>query len=207
MMRLLSLDCPAVRFSVHECPQAQRRFAGSGVPGAAGRLFPDAERRLPNAVALRPSCDGTANCLYLMEIYMAPLNAKVAIVTGAGRGIGRTTAKLFTAEAADVAVLSRTGENVDRVVVDFQAADGGALCVVCDIGDPNQIKVPVDSVVAEYGRIDILVNNALGASPVLSSILNLSAEPLWIAPRGRRAGRPVPRQQRCPFSDPIQPDS
>ncbi|MEM4990243.1 SDR family oxidoreductase [Collimonas sp. H4R21] len=109
---------------------------------------------------------------------MTRLNGKVAIVTGAGRGIGRATAKLFAAESAKVAVVSRTVENVDRVVYDIQAAGGIALGVVCDIAAPDQIKTSVDKVVAAYGRIDILVNNAFDPSSVSSSILDLSVEQL-----------------------------
>lgn len=109
---------------------------------------------------------------------MTRLNGKVAIVTGAGRGIGRATAKLFAAEGAKVTVVSRTAENVAGVVAEIQAAGGIAFGVVCDIADPDQIKSAVEKVVAEYGRIDILVNNAFDPSAVFSSVLDLSAEQL-----------------------------
>ncbi|PTT01756.1 SDR family NAD(P)-dependent oxidoreductase [Pseudomonas sp. HMWF006] len=109
---------------------------------------------------------------------MTRLGGKVAIIVGAGRGIGRATARLFAMQGAKVAVVSRTAENVDQVVADIQAAGGAALGIVCDIADPDQITAAVDKVMTAYGRIDILVNNAFDPSVVFSSVVELSAEQL-----------------------------
>jgi 3-oxoacyl-[acyl-carrier protein] reductase len=64
------------------------------------------------------------------------------------------------------------------VVSDIEAAGGTALSAVCHISDADQIKAAVDKVVAAFGRIDILVNNAFDPSAVLSSINDLSVEQL-----------------------------
>ncbi|MEC5344035.1 SDR family oxidoreductase [Brenneria populi] len=109
---------------------------------------------------------------------MNRLEEKIAIVTGAGRGIGRATARLFAAEGAKVAVLSLTQKNIDAVVADIQSAGGTALGVRCDVSDAAQIQSAVDQVVAAWGGIDILVNNAFDPSAVQSSVLELSVEKL-----------------------------
>jgi len=109
---------------------------------------------------------------------MGRLDNKVAIITGASRGIGRATAQLFAAEGAKVAVLSRSQESVDEVVAEITNAGGTALGVACDITDADQIVASVKAVVDAFGGVDILVNNAFDFSGGLSSVLDLSAEQL-----------------------------
>ncbi|MGC4391594.1 MULTISPECIES: SDR family NAD(P)-dependent oxidoreductase [unclassified Agrobacterium] len=109
---------------------------------------------------------------------MKRLEGKVAMVTGAGRGIGRATAKLLAAEGAKVAVLSLTPANVDAVVADIEAAGGTALGIAIDVSDADAIKPSIDTVVAAWGGIDILVNNAFDPSVVQSSVIDLSVEQL-----------------------------
>lgn len=115
---------------------------------------------------------------------MKRLEGKVAIIAGAGRGIGRATAKLFAAEGAKVAVLSLTPANVDAVVADIEAGGGIALGVPTDVGDAGQIKAAIDKVAATWGGVDILVNNAFDPSVVQSSVLDLSVEQDSVHGRG-----------------------
>jgi len=109
---------------------------------------------------------------------MGKLTGKIAIVAGAGRGIGRATAELFAAEGAKVAVLSLTPANVNAVVDSIQAKGGTALGLTCDLSHGNQITEAVAEVVQTFGGIDILVNVAFDPSAVHSPILDLAVDQL-----------------------------
>ncbi|WP_033748532.1 SDR family NAD(P)-dependent oxidoreductase [Pantoea sp. NGS-ED-1003] len=109
---------------------------------------------------------------------MNRLSDKVAIVTGASRGIGRATAMLLAAEGARVAVVARTRSAIDDVVRQIQDQGGIATGIECDISRPEKISKMVNEAVTAYGKIDILVNNAFDPGVPVSSIMELSAEQL-----------------------------
>jgi 3-oxoacyl-[acyl-carrier protein] reductase len=106
------------------------------------------------------------------------LEGKVAIVTGAGRGIGRATALALAAEGASVVLTARTREEINSATAELLERYGGsgvqALGIVCDIADEAQVAALVDRTLVEFGRIDVLVNNA-GYSKKCR-ILDLSVE-------------------------------
>lgn len=88
----------------------------------------------------------------------------VALVTGASRGIGRVTAFELAAVGADVAVASRSLEDLEAVVDELEATfDAEAIAIETDISDPDAVEEMVETTVSELGGLDILVNNA-GAS-------------------------------------------
>ncbi|MFZ5631224.1 MAG: SDR family NAD(P)-dependent oxidoreductase [Bacillota bacterium] len=88
------------------------------------------------------------------------LRDKVAIVTGAGRGIGRATAEIFSGEGAKVAVADLDFESAVRVAGEIESAGGDALAVKVDIAEKSSVEDMVEAVLQKYGRVDILVNNA-----------------------------------------------
>lgn len=93
------------------------------------------------------------------------LAGRVALVTGASRGIGRGLVDALAAAEATVAVASRTRSDADEVVADVVASGGVATAHALDVSDVGSIRGAVDDVMARHGRIDVLVANAgLGAN-------------------------------------------
>jgi NAD(P)-dependent dehydrogenase (short-subunit alcohol dehydrogenase family) len=88
---------------------------------------------------------------------MARLDGKVAIVTGASRGIGKAIAEVFVREGARVVICGRKQETLDSVAAEIGK---NVKPVACHVGKTDQIQALVDSTTREFGRIDILVNNA-----------------------------------------------
>jgi NAD(P)-dependent dehydrogenase (short-subunit alcohol dehydrogenase family) len=90
------------------------------------------------------------------------LAGRVAVVTGAGRGIGRALALALAAEGATIVGSSRGRADLDRLAADVAALGARAAVVVADATDPGQAREPVRAAVAEFGALDILVNNVGG---------------------------------------------
>ena len=91
---------------------------------------------------------------------MSLLQGKIAVVTGAGRGIGRAVALRFAAEGADVVCVSRTAENSEKVAAEVQALGVKSWALAVDVADGAAVTAAADRVLSEAGRVDILVNNA-----------------------------------------------
>ncbi len=93
------------------------------------------------------------------------LDGKVALVTGAGRGIGEGCALAFAEQGADVVCAARTAEQIEAVAEKIRALGRRALAVPCDVMETAQLDALVERAHSELGRIDLLVNNAGGSPP------------------------------------------
>ena len=97
------------------------------------------------------------------------LENKVAIVTGAGQGIGAVTAKRFAAEGARVVLASRRLNMLEAIVAEIEAAGGTAIACATDISDEAAVAQLVTNTLSAYGKLDIVVNNAVLAVPGMLS--------------------------------------
>ena len=88
------------------------------------------------------------------------LKDRVAIVTGAGQGIGASVARAYAREGAKVAVTDLNGEAATRVAAEIVDNGGEAIGVACDVADRDSVQTMAERVTAQWGRVDILVNNA-----------------------------------------------
>ncbi len=92
---------------------------------------------------------------------MSELANQIAVVTGAGRGIGRAIALKFAAAGADVVCVSRTQENSDKVAAEIRALGRKAWAVAVDVSDSAAVTAAAEKILADTGgKVDILVNNA-----------------------------------------------
>lgn len=103
------------------------------------------------------------------------LAEKVALITGAGSGIGKATALLFAKEGAKVAALGRSQEELKETVTQIQDAGGEAMPVKADISKPDQMQQAVQQVVERWGRLDIVFANA-GINGVWAPLEELDPE-------------------------------
>ena len=97
---------------------------------------------------------------------LARLDGQVALVTGAGRGIGRAVALALGEAGAAVAVCARSQQDITRVADEIVGRDGRALAVQCDVSRRDEVDHLVSTVETTFGPIDLLVNNAGRGSPI-----------------------------------------
>ncbi len=105
------------------------------------------------------------------------LQNKVAIVTGAARGIGRAIARRYAADGATVAVDDINGEGAEQVAAEIAAAGGQAVAFAANVTKSAEVRAMVHDVLARFGQVDILVNNAGGSAALLGKVSAFREEP------------------------------
>src|SRR3954470_738780 len=151
----------------------------SASPSASTTCLPDSDlpssEIIPSFTARFACCGGeplpsssrafriTRSCIasqYTCRVKLFELDHKVAIITGAGRGIGAATAELFASAGAAVAVLDKYENYAVRTVDTINRAGGKAMAVCCDVTDEEDVEEMFARIPEGFGGIDILVNNA-----------------------------------------------
>jgi NAD(P)-dependent dehydrogenase (short-subunit alcohol dehydrogenase family) len=103
------------------------------------------------------------------------LTGRVALVTGGTRGLGLAISRAFSSAGADVIVASRKADACREVAAELRSAGGRALGQACHVGHWDDIERLVEAAYAEFGRVDVLVNNA-GVSPLYSALADVTEE-------------------------------
>lgn len=106
------------------------------------------------------------------------LSGKLAVVTGAGRGLGRSIALSLAGAGADLAICSRTQAELDAVKAEAEALGVRCLVTAVDLSNQDATKAFCDSIIAEFGKVDVLVNNA-GAELEIRPIAESDPDRWW----------------------------
>ena len=85
---------------------------------------------------------------------------KVVVITGASSGLGEATARLLAREGATVALAARRADRIDTLAAEIDHAGGQAMAIATDVTEREQVKALVDAVVEQYGKVDVMLNNA-----------------------------------------------
>src|SRR6202047_3856011 len=114
---------------------------------------------------------------------MARLDGKVALITGAGTGIGRATARAMAAEGAKVVVAEINAEAGEQTAQIVAQAGGGCIAGAAGGTQEDSVRAAIDAAVQHYGGLHILHNNAGGSTPVDSTVVEVPIEEFWRAIR------------------------
>lgn len=110
---------------------------------------------------------------------MARLHGKRAVITGGGNGIGAAAAMLFAREGAQVAILDIDREAGERAAAAAEAEGSEVLFLETDVSEAEQVEAAIDEAAATFGGLDILYNNAGGATARDGSFLDIPLEEFW----------------------------
>jgi NAD(P)-dependent dehydrogenase (short-subunit alcohol dehydrogenase family) len=114
---------------------------------------------------------------------MPRLDGKIALITGAGTGIGRATARAMAAEGARVVVAELNGASGEQTAHIIAQAGGDCIAVPTDVTQEDSVKSAIDTAVRHYGGLHVLHNNAGGSTPADNTVVDVPLDEFWRAIR------------------------
>jgi NAD(P)-dependent dehydrogenase (short-subunit alcohol dehydrogenase family) len=112
---------------------------------------------------------------------MPRLEGKVALITGAGTGIGRATARLFAREGAKVVIAEIDSQAGDETAHEIAGSGGDAIAIRTDVTEPDSMQLAIDTAIGQFGALHVLHNNAGGSTQRDSDVTAAPLEEFWRA--------------------------